>query len=127
MHKVCGMPGRIRTCDLQSRSLTLYPAELRALNGWYNTTPMSESQFLIRSPEHFSCGFRGSERTGNGIQATGRSEVVLIEDDIRSVRILEALFRFESLAQRLAAVDSRLEVLQVAVYIGLQEPLSVLL
>ena len=26
------MPGRIRTCDLQSRSLTLYPAELRALN-----------------------------------------------------------------------------------------------
>ena len=27
-----GMPGRIRTCDLQSRSLTLYPAELRALN-----------------------------------------------------------------------------------------------
>ena len=25
-----GMPDRIRTCDLQSRSLTLYPAELRA-------------------------------------------------------------------------------------------------
>ena len=25
-------PGRIRTCDLQSRSLTLYPTELRALN-----------------------------------------------------------------------------------------------
>ena len=35
MHKVCGMPGRIRTCDLQSRSLTLYPTELRALNGRY--------------------------------------------------------------------------------------------
>ena len=35
MHKVCGMPGRIRTCDLQSRSLTLYPTELRALNGSY--------------------------------------------------------------------------------------------
>ena len=29
------MPGRIRTCDLQSRSLTLYPAELRALNARY--------------------------------------------------------------------------------------------
>ena len=29
------MPGRIRTCDLQSRSLTLYPTELRALNGSY--------------------------------------------------------------------------------------------
>lgn len=27
---VCGTPGRSRTCDLQSRSLTLYPAELRA-------------------------------------------------------------------------------------------------
>ena len=25
-----GMPDRIRTCDLQSRSLTLYPTELRA-------------------------------------------------------------------------------------------------
>ncbi len=27
---LCGMPDRIRTCDLQSRSLTLYPTELRA-------------------------------------------------------------------------------------------------
>ena len=26
----CGTPGRIRTADLQSRSLALYPAELRA-------------------------------------------------------------------------------------------------
>ena len=38
------MPGRIRTCDLQSRSLTLYPAELRALNGWYHITQVRESQ-----------------------------------------------------------------------------------
>ena len=28
-----GTPDRIRTCDLQSRSLTLYPAELRTLVG----------------------------------------------------------------------------------------------
>ena len=26
---VCGVPGRIRTCDLQLRRLSLYPAELR--------------------------------------------------------------------------------------------------
>ncbi len=28
-------PGRSRTCDLQSRSLTLYPSELRALNSLF--------------------------------------------------------------------------------------------
>ena len=27
-----GVPDTIRTCDLQSRSLTLYPAELQAQN-----------------------------------------------------------------------------------------------
>src|SRR5690606_34455395 len=31
-----GAPGRIRTCDLQIRSLLLYPAELRAL-AWGTT------------------------------------------------------------------------------------------
>ena len=29
-HRRCGMPDAIRTHDLQSRSLTLYPTELRA-------------------------------------------------------------------------------------------------
>ena len=36
IHSALRMPGRIRTCDLQSRSLTLYPTELRALNAGYS-------------------------------------------------------------------------------------------
>ena len=39
-----GMPGRIRTCDLQSRSLTLYPTELRALNARYFIPSAAECQ-----------------------------------------------------------------------------------
>ena len=55
--RVC-MPGRIRTCDLQSRSLTLYPAELRALNGWYDITPAMESQTIHHAlPKEISLPF----------------------------------------------------------------------
>ena len=41
-----GMPDKIRTCDLQSRSLTLYPAELRAhmSNGAYYTKYLGRCQ-----------------------------------------------------------------------------------
>ncbi len=36
-----GAPGRIRTYDLELRSLLLYPAELRALGaGWEDRTPL---------------------------------------------------------------------------------------
>jgi hypothetical protein len=39
-----GTPDAIRTHDLQSRSLTLYPAELRAHNGYSNTIPKTEGK-----------------------------------------------------------------------------------
>ena len=32
LQRALGVPDTIRTCDLQSRSLTLYPAELQAQN-----------------------------------------------------------------------------------------------
>ena len=45
-----GTPGRIRTCDLQSRSLTLYPTELRALNAGYINILPRESQMILTRP-----------------------------------------------------------------------------
>ena len=54
------MPGRIRTCDLQSRSLTLYPTELRALNGRYfilfrgDCQGVQRSEFCMHERKSFS-------------------------------------------------------------------------
>jgi hypothetical protein len=43
----CGTPGKIRTCDLELRSLLLYPTELRGHGaGWGSRNPVSSLENL---------------------------------------------------------------------------------
>ena len=82
--------------------------------------------FIFRSEQDFLCVFRAGEGTWDSLCAAVAAEVVLVEDDVRSIGILKALFRLEGLAQRIAAVDPGFEILQVAVDVGLQAVLAVL-
>ena len=43
-----GDPDRIRTCDLQIRNLSLYPAELRGLRGPCNAIPAENGSLILR-------------------------------------------------------------------------------
>ena len=51
-----GMPDRIRTCDLRSRSPTLYPAELRAHIYIYRNIWYTDCCFGHKSSSHDYCG-----------------------------------------------------------------------
>lgn len=52
-----GTPGRVRTCGLQLRRLSLYPSELRAHSGECRAravAPVSIGEWSLTEPEAFS-------------------------------------------------------------------------
>ena len=82
-------PGRIRTCDLQSRSLTLYPTELRALNGRSIAHSVSKVKrcFLNSANQYFRRSFRNKPR-----QYRHSRRIVFQYSSSRKIGLVQAVF-----------------------------------